>query len=176
MSRVPRKPVSLPQGIECIINDGEIIVKGPKGTLKHILNDDAVEVKVEPTGVFFKATNDIYQAQAGTVKAIVKSMIEGVNIGFVRKLQLVGVGYKAQVQNKVLNLVLGYSHPINYVIPEGISIETPTQTEILIKGIDKYLVGQVAANIRAYRLPEPYKGKGVRYEDEVIILKEGKKK
>lgn len=175
MSRVSRKPISLPQGVECVIDGSEIVVKGPKGIIKHVL-DDGVEVKIESNGVFFRALDEIHQAKAGTLKAIVRSMAEGVSVGFVRKLLLVGVGYKAQVKGGILNLALGYSHPINYSIPEGISIETPTQTEILVKGINKYLVGQVAANIRAYRSPEPYKGKGVRYDGEMIVLKEGKKK
>ena len=177
MSRVAKKPIVIPTGVEINIDNLKITVKGPKGTMQ-IDSLDMVNVKKENDQVIFVTNEEIENADmiAGTTRALVGNMIIGVTKGFERKLLLVGVGFKAQVQGKVLNLALGFSHPIKFFIPVGITIEAPTQTEILVKGIDKYLVGQVAAKIRAFRPPEPYKGKGVRYDGEIIVKKEGKKK
>lgn len=174
MSRVAKQPISLPKGVEYQQNGQELTVKGPKGSLTmqlhsdvEVANDDGkLQVDVE------KAPN---LALAGTVRALLNNMVTGVSDGFERKLQLVGVGYRAQAQGNKLNLSLGFSHPVEFEVPEGITVETPSQTEIIVRGIDKQLVGQVAANIRAYRPPEPYKGKGVRYADEHIVMKEAKK-
>lgn len=177
MSRVAKMPVEIPPGIEFQIIGNVASVKGAKGKLEMQLHDEIqVEqlenfVKVSPRNVGISAN-----ALAGTTRALLNNMVTGVRTGFERKLLLVGVGYRAQAQGKVLNLTLGFSHPVQFAIPEGIVIETPSQTEILIKGMDKQKVGHVAAAIRNYRPPEPYKGKGVRYSDEVIVLKEAKKK
>lgn len=177
MSRVAKMPIALPAGAEATITDQAITVKGPLGTLSQTLNG---LVKVQNTNgtLTFDVANDSREANAmsGTIRALVNNMVVGVTKGFERKLTLVGVGYRAQAQGDKLNLSLGFSHPIAYALPAGIKAETPTQTEILIKGIDKQRVGQVAAEVRAYRSPEPYKGKGVRYADEVVKLKETKKK
>ncbi|MGH8465047.1 MAG: 50S ribosomal protein L6 [Pseudomonas sp.] len=174
MSRVAKKPVNLPKGVELNIQPESISVKGPKGTLS-LPKVAGVEVTIED-GVATLAANDANLVPlAGTVRAILANMVKGVTEGFERKLELVGVGYRAAMQGKDLSLSLGFSHPIVYVAPEGITITTPTQTEILVQGADKQLVGEVAAKIRAYRKPEPYKGKGVKYSDEVIIRKEAKK-
>lgn len=177
MSRVAKNPITLPKGVEVNVHDGSVQVKGPKGTLQHVLHP-AVEISVDAGSVKFAEVENAVNAgaYAGTTRAIVNNMVRGVSQGFERKLTLVGVGYRAQVQGPSLNLTLGFSHPVSYPIPSGIQIETPSQTEIVIKGSDKQVVGQVAANIRAYRPPEPYKGKGIRYSDEVIIQKEAKKK
>ncbi|WP_338846985.1 50S ribosomal protein L6 [Massilia sp. W12] len=177
MSRVAKMPIALPAGAEVAITDQAITVKGPLGSLTQTLNG---LVKVQNTNgtLTFDVANDSREANAmsGTIRALVNNMVIGVTKGFERKLTLVGVGYRAQAQGDKLNLSLGFSHPIAYALPAGIKAETPTQTEILIKGIDKQRVGQVAAEVRAYRSPEPYKGKGVRYVDEVVKLKETKKK
>lgn len=175
MSRL--KPITIPAGVEVTLTNQEISVKGSKGKLSRVMND-AVEIRKEENLLHFSPNQAKEGAIAlsGTARALINNMITGVANGFERKLQLFGVGYKAQSQGKTLLLTLGHSHPINYKVPEGITIETPSQTEIIIKGIDKQLVGQVAAEIREYRPPEPYKGKGVRYAGEVIILKEAKKK
>lgn len=176
MSRVGKQPIALPQGVEVSIDGQRVTVKGAKGTLEHevhTLNAVAVE-----DGELRVSPNDDSQAAnalSGTTRAVLQNMVTGVSAGFERKLEIVGVGYRAAVQGSKLNLSLGYSHPVEYPIPDGISIETPSQTEVLIKGIDKQQVGQVAANIRAYRRPEPYKGKGVRYSGEQIVKKEAKK-
>ena len=177
MSRIAKYPVELPKGVEATINANEIIVKGPLGTLTQPLTGDVV-IGQENGSLTFSVANDSRQAKAmsGTVRALVHNMVTGVSKGFERKLNLVGVGFRAQVQGNALKLQLGFSHDILHEMPEGIKIECPTQTEILVKGADKQAVGQVAANIRAYRKPEPYKGKGVRYADEVVIIKETKKK
>lgn len=177
MSRVAKIPVTLGKGVEAKIEDGVITVKGPNGTLTQKL-DPAVEVKIEDGHVHFKALNDTKHANAmsGTLRALVNSMNKGVTEGFTKKLLLVGVGYRAQAQGDTLNLNLGFSHPVAHKMPAGIKCTTPTQTEILIQGADKQQVGQVAAEIRSYREPEPYKGKGVRYADEVVVIKETKKK
>ena len=176
MSRVAKKPIIIPAGVEVNISGVDIKVKGPKGTVEMVVSE-AVELKKEDN-VILVAVSDAANSDAfaGTTRALVDNMVTGVTKGFERKLLLVGVGFKAQVQGKFLNLVLGFSHPVKFPIPVGITMETPSQTEVIIKGIDKHLVGQVAAKIRNYRPPEPYKGKGVKYDDEVIVRKEGKKK
>ena len=177
MSRVGKNPVMLPKGVEATIASDSITVKGPLGTLKQTLNSsitvvrDGESLKVAPA-------NDSRGADAmsGTYRALVNNMVVGVTKGFEKKLSLVGVGYRAQAQGDKLNLSLGFSHPVVHPMPAGVKCETPQQTEIIIKGIDKQLVGQVAAEVRAYRPPEPYKGKGVRYVDERVVIKETKKK
>lgn len=177
MSRVAKNPVVLPSGVDATIGAGQITVKGPLGTLTQALGN-AVSVEREGDALVCKAREGVPNARAmsGTVRALVNNMVIGVSKGFERKLTLVGVGYRAQAQGDKLNLTLGFSHPVVHQMPAGVKVETPTQTEILIKGIDKQQVGQVAAEVRAYRQPEPYKGKGVRYADEVVVLKETKKK
>jgi large subunit ribosomal protein L6 len=177
MSRVAKNPVKLPAGVEINLAGQQLSVKGAKGTLELNVHS-SVEVLQEAGELRFAARNGDQQtrAMAGTTRALVNNMVIGVSTGFERKLQLVGVGYKAQAKGQVLNLALGFSHPIDYELPDGVVAETPTQTEILIKGVDKQLVGQVAAEIRDFRRPEPYKGKGVRYADEVVRRKEAKKK
>jgi large subunit ribosomal protein L6 len=177
MSRIGNLPVPLPKGVEVNIAPDAVSVKGPLGTLTQALTKD-VRLKKDGEALVVEAANDSNQANAmsGTIRAILSNMVAGVTKGFERKLTLVGVGYRAQAQGDKLNLTLGFSHPVVHQMPKGIKVETPTQTEILIKGLDRQLVGQVAATVRAYRPPEPYKGKGVRYADEVIVLKETKKK
>ena len=177
MSRVAKNPVVVPSGVEVALAAGEISIKGPLGTLKQPLSGE-VSVVREGDSLMCKAQNDSTQADAmsGTIRALLANMVQGVSKGFERKLTLVGVGYRAQAAGDTLNLTLGYSHPVSYKMPFGIKVETPTQTEIVLKGADKQRVGHVAAEIRAFREPEPYKGKGVRYSDEVVILKETKKK
>ena len=177
MSRIAKNPVAIPEKVEVSLGQHDLTVKGPLGTLKQSLSGDVV-VKVEGSQVPFAAANDSIQANAmsGTLRAIVANMVRGVKQGFEKKLTRVGVGYKAQAQGNKLNLALGFSHPIVHMLPEGVKAETPTQTEILIKGVDRQKVGQVAAEIRAYKSPEPYKGKGVRYADETVVIKETKKK
>jgi large subunit ribosomal protein L6 len=177
MSRVARIPVDLPAGVDVLQGESTITVKGPLGTLVQSLNP---LVKIERDGSTLNVSpadeSRGANAMSGTFRAVVANMVHGVSKGFERKLNLVGTGYRAQAQGTALNLSLGFSHPVVYTLPEGVKAETPTQTEILIKGSDKQKVGQVAAEIRAYRPPEPYKGKGVRYADEVVALKEVKKK
>ena len=177
MSRVAKIPVAIVAGVEVKIENGTIVVNGPKGTLSVPMHND-VEVKVENNEVSFKALNESKEtnAMSGTLRALVHNMVVGVSKGFSKKLTLVGVGYRAQAQGNKLNLNLGFSHPVVHEMPEGVKVETPTQTEIVISGADKQKVGQVAADVRSYRAPEPYKGKGVRYVDEVVIIKETKKK
>jgi large subunit ribosomal protein L6 len=177
MSRVAKNPVAVPSGVEVALAANEISVKGPLGTLKHPLSED-VSVVREGDSLLCKAQNETVQANAmsGTVRALLANMVQGVSKGFERKLSLVGVGYRAQASGNTLSLTLGYSHPVSYKMPAGVKVETPTQTDIVLKGADKQQVGQVAAEIRAFREPEPYKGKGVRYSDEVVIMKETKKK
>jgi large subunit ribosomal protein L6 len=177
MSRIAKNPVVVPAGVEVTLSADEITVKGPLGTLKQRQSGDVSVVK-EGSQLQCKAVNDSMQANAmsGTMRALLANMVHGVSKGFERKLTLVGVGYRAQAKGEVLGLSLGFSHPVEHKMPEGVKVETPTQTEIILKGADKQRVGQVAAEIRAYRSPEPYKGKGVRYADEVVILKETKKK
>ena len=177
MSRIAKNPIVLPAGVEVTLAANEISVKGPLGTLKQALSSD-VTVQREGAQLQCKAVNDSMQANAmsGTVRALLANMVKGVSKGYERKLTLVGVGYRAQAAGDTLNLTLGFSHPVAYKMPMGVKVETPTQTEIVLKGNDKQQVGQVAAEIRAFREPERYKGKGVRYADEVVILKETKKK
>jgi large subunit ribosomal protein L6 len=177
MSRVGKNPVPVPADVEVALSTSEVTVKGPLGTLRHNLVSD-IRVEREGDSLLIKPANDSKQANAmsGTMRALLANMVRGVTSGFERKLTLVGVGYRAQAAGDVLNLTLGFSHPVAHRMPEGVKVETPTQTEIVIKGIDKQQVGQVAADVRAYRKPEPYKGKGVRYADEKIVLKETKKK
>ncbi len=177
MSRIAKAPVSIASGVEVSISGQEVTVKGNKGTLTRVFND-AVDVKQEDNTLTTAPKEGAANgwAQAGTANALLGAMIKGVTDGFEKKLQLTGVGYRAQAQGSKLNLTLGFSHPIAYEMPEGITVQTPTQTEIIVTGIDKQVVGQVAANIRGYRPPEPYKGKGVRYSDEVVRRKEAKKK
>ncbi|GMM85385.1 50S ribosomal protein L6 [Pseudoalteromonas phenolica] len=176
MSRIAKAPIAVPAGVEVTLAGQEIKVKGKNGELTRVVND-AVEVALNDN-VITTAPRDVANAwaQAGTARALINNMIQGVNEGFEKKLQLVGVGYRAAVKGKVLDLTLGFSHPVNFEIPAGITIEAPSQTELVVKGADKQLVGQTAANIRAYREPEPYKGKGVRYADEHVRRKEAKKK
>jgi large subunit ribosomal protein L6 len=177
MSRIANYPVVLPEKVEVTLAHGEVSVKGPLGTLTQRVTPN-VRIERVDDRLEFKANDNSRQANAmsGTVCALVANMVTGVSKGFEKKLVLVGVGYRAQAQGDRLSLTLGYSHPVVHALPQGIKAETPTQTEILIKGIDKQLVGQVAAEVRRYRSPEPYKGKGVRYADERITLKETKKK
>jgi len=177
MSRVAKNPIELPKGVEFSEADGIVKVKGPKGELSIELNSE-VEMGVADNVASFKARSGSRFASAisGTTRALVANMVTGVTDGFERKLELVGVGYRAKAQGKKLDLTLGFSHPVVYEVPEGITVETPSQTEILIKGIDKQVVGQVAAEIRRFRPPEPYKGKGVRYANERVVMKEAKKK
>jgi large subunit ribosomal protein L6 len=177
MSRVAKRPVPLGKGVTAEIKDGALTVKGPKGALTLKLHRE-VEITQQDSEIAVAPRSGarFANAMAGTTRALVNNMVKGVTSGFERKLDLVGVGYRAQAQGKKLNLTLGFSHPVEYAIPDGISIETPSQSEILVKGIDRQRVGQVAAELRRFRPPEPYKGKGVRYSDERIVLKEAKKK
>ncbi|CAI08297.1 50S ribosomal protein L6 [Aromatoleum aromaticum] len=177
MSRVAKNPVAIPQGVEITIGADEVSVKGPLGAVKQYIGN-AVTLERDGDALVCKAREGVANSRAmsGTVRALVNNMVTGVTKGFERKLTLVGVGYRAQAQGDKLNLTLGFSHPVVHQMPAGVKVETPTQTEIVIKGIDKQQVGQVAAEVRAYREPEPYKGKGVRYSDEVVVLKETKKK
>jgi large subunit ribosomal protein L6 len=177
MSRIANKPVTVPAAVEISINGQQLTVKGPRGTLEHKIHG-LVEVAQENGELNFRARDGSKTANAltGTTRSVASNMVVGVSDGFEKKLELVGVGYRAQAKGDILNLTLGFSHPVDYKLPAGITAETPSQTEIVVKGTDKQQVGQVAAEIRAYRPPEPYKGKGVRYSDEVVIRKEAKKK
>jgi large subunit ribosomal protein L6 len=177
MSRIANYPVAVPKGVEVNLAGGSISVKGPLGSIGRPA-DPTVEVKKEGEQILFKALGNSNHANAmsGTMRALVAGMVTGVTKGFEKRLALVGVGFRAQAQGESLSLSLGFSHPVVHKMPKGIKVATPTQTEIVISGVDKQLVGQVAAEVRAYRPPEPYKGKGVRYRDEVIVLKETKKK
>ncbi|NOU52953.1 50S ribosomal protein L6 [Pseudoalteromonas sp. JBTF-M23] len=176
MSRIAKAPITVPAGVEVTVKGQDITVKGKNGELSRTIND-AVEVTLADN-VITTTPRDVANAwaQAGTARALINNMIVGTHEGYEKKLQLVGVGYRAAVKGKVLDLTLGFSHPVNFDIPEGITIEAPSQTELVVKGADKQLVGQTAANIRSYREPEPYKGKGVRYADEHVRRKEAKKK
>ncbi|MFT6732656.1 MAG: large subunit ribosomal protein L6 [Polaribacter sp.] len=177
MSRVAKAPVALPSGVTADLKGQLISIKGGKGSLQQDIHS-SVEIKIEDGEILFapKVGADNANALAGTMRSLVNNMVQGCANGFEKKLQLVGVGYRAKSAGKVLDLTLGFSHPVKFEIPEGITIETPSNTEVIVKGVDKQLIGQVAANIRAYRPPEPYKGKGVKYADEVIRRKEAKKK
>jgi large subunit ribosomal protein L6 len=174
MSRVAKKPIALPKGVEVSVANDAIIAKGPKGTLS-VAKPANIALKVEDGNAVFSTDNAEQIALTGTLRAILANMVKGVSEGFERKLELVGVGYRAAMQGKDLNLSLGYSHPVLFTAPEGITIATPTQTEVVVSGADKQRVGEVAAKIRGFRPPEPYKGKGVKYAGEVIIRKEAKK-
>ena len=178
MSRVAKNPVVIPGGVEVVLAVNEISIKGPVGTIKHALSGGDVAVVRDGDSLLCKAQSKSKQANAmsGTLRALLANMVIGVSKGFERKLTLVGVGYRAQAAGDTLNLSLGFSHPVSYKMPSGVKVETPTQTEVVLKGASKQQVGQVAAEIRAFREPEPYKGKGVRYSDEVVVLKETKKK
>ncbi|MFZ5638753.1 MAG: 50S ribosomal protein L6 [Pseudomonadota bacterium] len=174
MSRVAKKPIALPKGVEFNVQSDTVSVKGPKGTLS-IAKPAGIEVKIDNGAAQLSANDDSLIPLTGTLRAILSNMVHGVSQGFERKLELVGVGYRASMQGKDLNIALGFSHPVVFPAPEGITIATPTQTEIVVSGADKQRVGEVAAKIRAFRPPEPYKGKGVKYSDETIIRKEAKK-
>lgn len=174
MSRIAKAPIELPKGVEFNHADGVVRVKGAKAQLEMKLHP-AVTLNVDDGVVHVAPTESGAMAMAGTMRSLIANMILGVTEGFEKKLQLVGVGYRAQVQGKKLNLQLGYSHPVEFEIPDGVSIETPSQTEIVVRGSDKHLVGEIAAKIRSQRPPEPYKGKGVRYADERVVMKEAKK-
>ena len=177
MSRIANKPVEIPSGVEVSISGQSMSVKGKNGTMSMDVNEN-VDVAKQDNAINFSGRDGVdgSVAMAGTMRSLANNMVTGVSQGFEKKLELVGVGYRAQAQGKKLNLTLGFSHPVVYDVPEGITIETPSPTEIVIKGADKQRVGQVSADIRAYRPPEPYKGKGVRYSDERVIRKEAKKK
>jgi large subunit ribosomal protein L6 len=177
MSRVAKNPVAIPEKVEVVLSANSIAVNGPLGKLSHPLTD-TVALKREGETITFTATSNSQHSRAmsGTLRALVANMVTGVSTGFTKKLTLVGVGYKANAQGSMLNLELGYSHPINHKMPVGITVQTPTPTEVILTGYDKQVVGQIAAQIRSYRAPEPYKGKGVRYSDEVVAIKETKKK
>jgi len=177
MSRVAKNPISVPAGVEVILDAAAVTIKGPMGSLSHALTSLViVTLDNNVLRVAANAESRESHAMSGTTRALLANMVLGVTKGFEKKLTLVGVGYRAQAQGNKLNLTLGFSHPVEHQMPEGVKVETPTQTEILIKGTDKQKVGQVAADVRAYRKPEPYKGKGVRYADEVVVIKETKKK
>lgn len=177
MSRVAKNPVTIPEKVEVVLSANDIAVSGPLGKLSLPLTG-AVLLKREGETITFAASNETKHSSAmsGTLRALVANMVQGVSTGFTRKLTLIGVGYKANAQGAMLNLELGYSHPINHKMPSGVTVTTPTPTEVVLTGYDKQVVGQVAAQIRSYRAPEPYKGKGVRYADEVVAIKETKKK
>ena len=174
MSRVAKQPVPLPKGVEVHVANQRLVVKGPKGEMSVSFHP-AVELQIED-GSASLTWSDNQNAQAGTMRAILSNMVQGVSQGYEQKLEIIGVGYRAQAKGKTLSLSLGFSHPVDYPVPDDITIETPTQTEIVIRGIDKQKIGQIAADIRAYRPPEPYKGKGVRYAGENVRRKEAKKK
>jgi large subunit ribosomal protein L6 len=178
MSRIARKPLKIPSNVDVKQLDNKVVVKGTKGELSYQLHE-AVKISIKDGSLLVSASeNNIAESKSmvGTTKILLENMVHGVSKGFERKLKLVGVGYRAKVQGKTLDLNLGFSHAINYIIPNTITITTPSNTEVIISGMDKQLVGQTAAEIRSLRPPEPYKGKGVRYEDEKIVLKETKKK
>ena len=177
MSRIAKDPVVLPQGVEFSLSGTTVTLKGAKGSLSMELNSE-VELTQEENSITAKARSGsrFSTAIAGTTRALLANMVQGVTDGYEKKLELVGIGYRAQCEGKKLNLTLGFSHPVGFRVPEGITIETPSQTEIVVRGTDKQLVGQVAAEIRRFRPPEPYKGKGVRYSDERVVIKEAKKK
>jgi len=176
MSRIGKAPITVPSGVDVSIAGRTVTVQGPKGTLARDIPGEIV-VRKEDTTIFVERPNDERQNRAlhGLSRTLVSNMVVGVTEGFTKELEIVGVGYRAQAKGTILSLTLGFSHPVDFPVPDGITIETPSQTEILVKGVDKQKVGQVAANIRAYRRPEPYKGKGVKYAGEKILRKEAKK-
>lgn len=177
MSRVAKNPVQLPSGVDVVLNGQKLTVKGSKGTLELDIHSN-VSVEKDDKTLTFAARDGAQKSKAlaGTTRSLVNNMVTGVTNGFERKLQLVGVGYRAKAAGSQLNLSLGFSHPVDYQVPTGVTVETPTQTEIVLKSADKQLLGQVASEIRSFRPPEPYKGKGVRYSDEAVLRKEAKKK
>jgi len=175
MSRVANNPVELPKGVEVTTTGQDVTVKGGKGTLELSLVE-GVQINQDDNVLTFGYDNDKYKAMAGTTRALVSNMVKGVSEGWEKKLILNGVGYRAKASGNSVNLTLGLSHPVDYALPEGVSAETPSQTEVVVKGIDKQAVGQAAAEIRSFRPPEPYKGKGIRYADEYVRRKEAKKK
>ncbi len=177
MSRVARRPVKLPNGVSVELKGQSLTVKGPKGTLSMDVDSEVQVVEQDGTLVVTARSRSQYaKAIVGTMRALIQNMVTGVTDGFERRLELVGVGYRAQAQGQKLNLTLGFSHPVEYRVPDEVTIETPTQTELVVRGIDRQRVGQIAAELRGFRPPEPYKGKGVRYANERIVLKEAKKK
>ncbi len=177
MSRIAKAPVTIPSGVDVKINGNNLTVKGSKGQLSFDFNSSiGIEVADNVISMQWNKDDKNATAQAGTARAVVNNMVTGVSAGFEKKLTLVGVGYRAQAKENILSLSLGFSHPVDFEVPAGVSVDTPSQTEIVLKGSDKQLLGQVAAKIRAYRPPEPYKGKGVRYSDEHVARKEAKKK
>ena len=177
MSRIAKAPVTIPSGVDVKLDGNTLTIKGIKGQLTHVLNSAVnVDIADNVMQMLWDKDNKVATAQAGTARAVLNNMVTGVSTGFERKLTLIGVGYRAQAKENILSLSLGFSHPVDFQVPTGITVETPTQTEIVVKGNDKQLVGEVAAKIRAYRPPEPYKGKGVRYADEHVVRKEAKKK
>lgn len=177
MSRVAKEPIEVPKGVEITVDGQTVKAKGPKGQMTVTVHDDvAINREDAVLGVSARTNGQGAIAMAGTMRALLANLVVGVNTGFEKKLELRGVGYRAQAQGSSVNLTLGFSHPVVHKVPDGIKVETPSQTEIVISGIDKQVVGQVAADIRAYRPPEPYKGKGVRYVDEYVAMKEAKKK
>lgn len=178
MSRIGTKPIAIPAGVTVALNADNVEVKGPKGLLSQKVLIDLVNVETKDDVITISAKKEGKKAQAmwGTTRALINNMVVGVTDGFEKKLTLIGVGYRAKLQGNKLNLTLGFSHPVEHELPKGVTAETPSQTEIVLKSSDKRLVGQVAAEIRAYRPPEPYKGKGIRYTDEYVIRKDAKKK
>ena len=175
MSKIARKQIKIPEKIKFSINENQIVIEGPKGKLLFQKQSE-INIKEDSGKLFVAASNDDFVPMSGTTRALLSNMIKGVSEGWQKKLKLIGVGYRAKANNQNLELTVGYSHPVIYPIPEGIEITTPSQTEITISGVDKQKIGQVASEIRSIRSPEPYKGKGIRYEDERIIKKEAKKK
>ncbi|MBT8445942.1 MAG: 50S ribosomal protein L6 [Gammaproteobacteria bacterium] len=176
MSRIANNPITVPSGVDINVSGQQVTVKGKQGSMEHSVHENVVvSIEEQQVKIAARDASKRSRALAGTSRAVLNNMVTGVSEGFERRLLINGVGYRAAVQGKTLNLTLGFSHPVEYPIPEGITIETPSQTEVVIKGMDKQRVGQVAANIRAYRPPEPYKGKGVKYADENIVRKEAKK-
>jgi large subunit ribosomal protein L6 len=177
MSRIAKAPVTIPSGVDVKLDGNTLTIKGIKGQLTHVINSAVnIDITDNVMQMVWDKDNKVATAQAGTARAVLNNMVTGVSAGFEKKLTLIGVGYRAQAKESILSLSLGFSHPVDFQVPAGITVETPTQTEIIVKGSDKQLVGEVAAKIRAYRPPEPYKGKGVRYSDEHVVRKEAKKK
>ena len=177
MSRIAKAPVTIPSGVDVKLDGNTLTIKGIKGQLTHVINSAVnIDITDNVMQMVWDKDNKVATAQAGTARAVLNNMVTGVSAGFEKKLTLIGVGYRAKAKESILSLSLGFSHPVDFQVPAGITVETPTQTEIIVKGSDKQLVGEVAAKIRAYRPPEPYKGKGVRYSDEHVVRKEAKKK
>jgi len=175
MSKIAKKPINIPENTKCLFEGNLITIEGPKGKLS-LTKKDFVKVKEESGKLLISTTGEDSRPMSGTIRAILSNMIEGVSKGWEKKLKLIGVGYRAKADAKNLELTVGFSHPVKYPIPEGVTITTPSQTEILINGVDKQQIGQIASEIRSVRPPEPYKGKGIRYEDERVVKKEAKKK